>query len=596
MSPALQKGEKDLFADRSGLSVSAQPDKKRRSRFFFSLSEWSLLGILSLLAFLPRLILALTLDVSTDEPIYVVAGNWYILLLRHLDITSRHWQYNNEHPAFAKILMGVSVYLSQFFHASNQLIPARFPSVLFGTLLVVSIYLFGRSPFGRGIALLAALSFACSPWVSFFSAQALLDTTMTALITLAYLLLWPAIQHPRLYLLCGILVGCAAASKYPAVLMIPGMIAFIAYYYVFLRPLLPVEQRPTVPWRWWMLGLALIPLSFFLADPPIWADPISRLFASLQFSLAHADTGHVTFWANQVYDHVPPWMILFVLAVKVSAFVTLPALFFLLLAIVRLCRFHWQTFLEKRTSIKPLLLPRIQVNKIESTDLLMIWLTSALLFFSRLTILVGTHYYLPVAPPLFLAGACGFVTIARFFARLLWKSKDAILQRQDSRNFTPRPRKGSLNWQAGLLFTVLAILLVGPHFLGLITINDADGYTSEFFNGENTNVAVMYSGYSDANAWLMAHSRTGGNVGIVGSASTVLWYISNPRQKGAFHFIVTSYGRKSYQFDYLVWPMSLVQRHWRPPNPWWNHIVHTITGGSTIYCYIMARDPSTLLP
>ena len=110
-------------------------------------------------------ILALRLDVSTDEPIYLAAGNWYILLIKQLNINSPHWLYNNEHPAFAKLLMGISINIARHFHASNQLFPARIPSVLLGTLLVVAVYTLGRAPFGRLIALLAALSLAISPWV-----------------------------------------------------------------------------------------------------------------------------------------------------------------------------------------------------------------------------------------------------------------------------------------------------------------------------------------------------------------------------------------------------------------------------------------------
>jgi len=134
-----------LFTARiSGRIPIALPTPARnthaRPRFFFSPGEWVFLILLALLAFIPRLILALRLDVSTDEPIYLTAGNWYILLIKQLNINSPHWLYNNEHPAFAKLLMGISVNIARHFHAPNQLFPARIPSVLLGTLLVVAIY------------------------------------------------------------------------------------------------------------------------------------------------------------------------------------------------------------------------------------------------------------------------------------------------------------------------------------------------------------------------------------------------------------------------------------------------------------------------
>jgi hypothetical protein len=76
----------------------------------------------------------------------------------------------------------------------------------------------------------------------------------------------------------------------------------------------------------------------------------------------------------------------------------------------------------------------------------------------------------------------------------------------------------------------------------------------------------------------MAHSKTGGTVGIVGGSATVLWYISNPKVIGKFQFLVTTYGKKTYDDDYLVWPMNLLQRKWGPPPAWKAHIVHKIMG------------------
>ena len=103
-----------LFTARiSGRIPIALPTPARnthsRPRFFFSPGEWAFLILLALIAFISRLILALRLDVSTDEPIYLAAGNGYILLIKQLNINSPHWLYNNEHPAFAKLLMGISV-------------------------------------------------------------------------------------------------------------------------------------------------------------------------------------------------------------------------------------------------------------------------------------------------------------------------------------------------------------------------------------------------------------------------------------------------------------------------------------------------------
>src|SRR5947209_9727063 len=109
-STTSQQNERDQFADKSMdplLAASQQTTQSIHSqlRFFFSPDEWPFLVLLAIIAFIPRLILALQLDVNTDEPIYVTAGNWYILLIKQLNISSPNWLYNNEHPAFAKLLM-----------------------------------------------------------------------------------------------------------------------------------------------------------------------------------------------------------------------------------------------------------------------------------------------------------------------------------------------------------------------------------------------------------------------------------------------------------------------------------------------------------
>ncbi len=556
-----------------------------RPRWLFPAGEWAIIIPLTLIALIPRVLLALQLDISTDEPIYILASNWYILLFRQLNITSTNWLYNNEHPAFAKLLMGLSIHTFQYLHPANQLFPARVPSVLLGTLMIVAVYILGKNAFGRAVALVAALSLALSPWMAYFSSEALLDMTMTTCITLACLCLWHAIRRPRLYALTGILIGLAGASKYPAALVVPGMLLFVAYYYGILRRALPASARPSLPWRWWLIGLCLIPVSFFLADPPIWADPVHRLITSLQFSLGHADTGHVTFWAGQTVEHVPAWMIFYVVFAKVSAFVTLPALFFAVFAAIQLIRFHWprQTFQRPQP-------PAARVNKVAALAFLWLWLINGFICFGQLNILVGTHYYLPIAPPLFLAGTTGLAIVVRALFRRLLPAR-ASQPASQSGGVRTRP---AFDWRVALVLAILALVVVGPHLIGLLTVADADGYTNEFFHGANSSLEVTYDGYRDADTWLLAHSKSGGTVGVVGGPATGLWYMANPQKMDKLQFDVVQYGSKRFNFDYLIWPENLIQRGWAPSAAWQAHLVHIISGGNTTYCLIMARDPSSL--
>ena len=562
-----------------------------RTTSYPRVSEWLILPGLALVALIPRLILARQLDLVTDEIIYIMGGKGYLPLLLHLQITSNVWDFNYEHPPVVKLLIGLAIYLNTHFGGRfSVLFAARTPSIVSGTLLVVAIYWLGRAPFGRAIALLAALCLAVSPWLVYFSALAYLDMTMTMLITLAYLLLWPAIRQPRLYLLSAGFAGLGVASKYTAALVIPGMILFTAYYFIAIRPKLPADQRPSVPWLWWLGALILLPATFFIADPAIWRHPYSLLIQSVLFEWHHSLTGHLTFLAGQYSGHVPHWAVLYIVLAKLSAFVTLPAVFFLIFSIVQLVRFH----LNKSN---------LQVTEVSSISFLLIWLVSLVGTFSLLNIVVGTHYLLPLAPPVVLAGAFGLATLLRYRGGTLFQASAASTPTPEAAQagspaMAMRPR---IHGRTAIVLVVLTILFVGPHVVGLTTVYAAEGYTSEFFNGENTVLQVAYPGYREAGRWLVTHTSRAANVGLVALPGTlnhgdysISWYSYNRNITGRLKFSEAHPDDANFPYDYLVWPMHLVQRGYAIPDAWRSHIVHTIMGGNTIYCFILARNPATI--
>ena len=554
-------------------------------------SEWLILSGLALVALIPRLILARQLDLVTDEIIYIMGGKGYLPLLLHLQITSNVWDFNYEHPPVVKLLIGLAIYLNRHFGGRfSVLFAARTPSIVSGTLLVVAIYWLGRAPFGRASALLAALCLAVSPWLVYFSALAYLDMTMTMLISLAYLLLWPAIRQPRLYVLSAIFAGLGVASKYTAALVIPGMILFTAYYFIAIRPKLPADQRPSVPWLWWLGALIMLPATFFIADPAIWRHPYSLLIQSVLFEWQHSLTGHLTFLAGQYSGHVPHWAVLYIVLAKLSAFVTLPAVFFLIFSIVQLLRFH----LNKSN---------LQVTEVSRISFLLIWLVSLVGTFSLLNIVVGTHYLLPLAPPVVLAGAFGLTTLLRYRGGTLFQASAASTPTPEvaEAGSSATPMRPGIQRRTAIVLAVLMILFVGPHVVGLTTVYAAEGYTSEFFNGENTVLQVAYPGYREAGRWLVTHTSTAANVGLVALPGTlnhgdysVSWYSYNRNIAGRLKFSEAHPDDANLPYDYLVWPMHLVQRGYAIPSAWRSHIVHTIMGGNTIYCFILARNPATI--
>jgi len=562
-----------------------------RTTSYPRVSEWLILSGLALVALIPRLILARQLDLVTDEIIYIMGGKGYLPLLLHLQIKSNVWDFNYEHPPVVKLLIGLAIYLNTHFGGRfSVLFAARTPSIVSGTLLVVAIYWLGRAPFGRAIALLAALCLAVSPWLVYFSALAYLDMTMTMLITLAYLLLWPAIRQPRLYLLSAVFAGLGVASKYTAALVIPGMILFTAYYFIAIRPKLPADQRPSVPWLWWLGALILLPATFFIADPAIWRQPYSLLIQSVLFEWHHSLTGHLTFIAGQYSGHVPHWAVLYIVLAKLSAFVTLPAVLFLTSSIVQLVRFH----LNKSN---------LQVTEVSSISFLLIWLVSLVGTFSLLNIVVGTHYLLPLAPPVVLAGAFGLATLLRYRDGTLFQASAASAPTPEvaEARSPARPMRPRIHTRTAIVLAVLTILFVGPHVVGLTTVYAAEGYTSEFFNSENTVLQVAYPGYREAGRWLVTHTSRAANVGLVALPGTlnhgdysISWYSYNRNIAGRLKFSEAHPDDANFPYDYLVWPMHLVQRGYAIPSAWRSHIVHTIMGGNTIYCFILARNPATI--
>src|SRR6266487_1930432 len=299
-------------SEKSGQSGLKQHVQRRLPGF-----DIVILCAVALVALIPRIILAGQLDVVTDEVVYILGGKIYLPLIAHMRIGASGWSFNYEHPPFVKVLIGLSMLFNAAAgHPLGELFAARIPSILFGTLLVVALYVLGRGPVGRATALLAALCLALSPWLVYFSALAYLDMTMTALITVAYLVLWPAIRQPRLYLLSAMLTGLATASKYTALLAIPGIVLFIAYYYLALRPRLPAKQRPPFPWKWWVVALLVPPLTFLAVDPAIWPQPVALLHHSFDFEFNHSINGHLTFLAGTYSLHVPHWAILYIIFTK----------------------------------------------------------------------------------------------------------------------------------------------------------------------------------------------------------------------------------------------------------------------------------------
>jgi hypothetical protein len=364
------------------------------------------------------------------------------------------------------------------------------------------------------------------------------------------------------------------------------MVLFTAYYFLAIRPKLEASQRPPVPWRSWIAALILAPITFFLADPAIWQQPLELLLRSFRFEWDLSQQGHLTFLAGQYSLHIPHWAPLYIILVKLSGFVTIPAAYFVIFALIQLFRFHFRKV-------------SIDATEAASIAFLFIWLLSLLSMLSVLNIVVGTHYILPCVPPVALAGVFGWATLLRYRRSAVFSSPGLPSATQAANRAIRACVR--INRHALVVLVMLTVFLIGPHLVGLITISDAEGYTSEFFNGENRVLQVAYPAYREAGRWLLAHTQATGRVGLVAIIGTldigienVSWSQYNSDLEGRLTFTEVHPNDQSFPYDYLVWPMHLVQRGYAIPEYWRSHIVHIVMGGDSIYCFIMARNPTLL--
>ena len=526
-------------------------------------------ALLFAIALVPRLILAHTLDLITDEGVYIPVGRLDYQLFISGNLSSGHWLTNYEAPALPKLLMGMgSTIGGSLAPTDGWLFGARLPGALLSALFLTVAYALARPIFGQLPALLGMLALALSPWVAYFAAIAYLDSYMVAFMTVAILLTWHAVRRPSLYPVVGILLGLGFDSKYTALFALAPICGYLAYYYIFVA-----RRRP--PWLLaWILPAFI--WAVFVADPAIWADPITRFWNSIMFQYQHAAVGHDAFWNGQVSDHAPPGEALYILLAKMSLFVTVPALSTIPWALWRLWTAH-----------------RAGTTPDDRAAFMLCWLCGLLAPLALLNIVVGTHYMLPLAPAVALIGAWGLVRAGRWAA--------ALVSRLDAEKRLPALPARVAAWPQTHTLTaagrrhltratlvLVALLLVVPPTYGMLTISQAEGYTSEWLGSENGSLQVAYPGYADALDWISQHTHGDVTVTLVTLAGGLdYWMQVRPQAFPKRLQLRVGTPWMVPRAMYVVWPMHLVQRRFPTLPNWRANVVETIMGGSTIYCYIL---------
>ncbi|MCA1557085.1 MAG: glycosyltransferase family 39 protein [Acidobacteria bacterium] len=221
---------------------------------------------------------------------------------------------NGEHPFLMKALQALSIIAAEKWNQSSAVAASpnslsisaeaslRFPSVIFGVLTVIVLYLFTAELFGREVALIAAALWAFDPSAIGFNRIAKEDTFVLFFFLLANVF-WLRSQRVAesgkgkpepLYWATAASFGAMLASKYVPYLMTVS----VSYYYIF-------QGIPTVRWRLgkrrFLIFILVIGAVFLLLNPTILLPDTWRRM--LDFA-SYKRIGHDGYeFMGRVYNH-----------------------------------------------------------------------------------------------------------------------------------------------------------------------------------------------------------------------------------------------------------------------------------------------------
>jgi hypothetical protein len=234
---------------------------------------WILAGLV-LLSLILRGWAALRLPLDYDEPVYLQAGLDYARALRAGDLNGViDYAENREHPALGKVLYGLTaLVVGQDADWQVALYAGRLLSALFGTLAVLLLALF--DPLAGGF--LAAHTLAVK-----YTAQVYLEAlphlaSLAAVLALAR----STGARDRWFWLSAVALGVTAAGKF-TYLPIGFVLLYLAVW----------EKR--IRWCNLLLYALVAAAVFWLLNPTLWRDPLSRLGNSLFFHIRYSQGSRV---------------------------------------------------------------------------------------------------------------------------------------------------------------------------------------------------------------------------------------------------------------------------------------------------------------
>ncbi len=171
----------------------------------------------------------------SDEEIYIASGYLYANVAKPSD-------YNFQHPPFIKYLFG---YSAKYFNLP------LLPNIFFSAILLLEVYLVGKLVFkSETIGLLSSILLLFDPVFKEVTTYALLDLGQMVFI-LGFII--TTLFKPKNFILSGILLGLAMASKFYSPVLI---FLVLIYLYKFIRKSLFINHESMV------LAFAFLSFSF----------------------------------------------------------------------------------------------------------------------------------------------------------------------------------------------------------------------------------------------------------------------------------------------------------------------------------------------
>jgi len=265
---------------------------------------------------------------TSDEAAHIAAGYSYL--------SSADFRLNPEHPPLIKEWAALPLLLLDlrfpwgplweqseewnigriFVHENRVpndtiLLVGRLPILLLSLVLGWFLFRWGRTLFGARGALLALSMYALDPNVVAHSSLVTTDLGLTLFLFLSVYALWAWSEHPSpgLLLACGLMVGCAFATKFTSFWLLPILLALLVVLFAGRAPLplLPWSRQagaPGAPAAHRAAGLLLLASWVALVAVVVLAVSyagagIGSYLVGLERGLRHSGVGHKSYLMGQ---------------------------------------------------------------------------------------------------------------------------------------------------------------------------------------------------------------------------------------------------------------------------------------------------------